>query len=67
MSALEKALRDTPPASVAALPEAAQAALAAQIKDARRRQHELTNEAVEKAIKGVPLPVRGVVRKAIRG
>lgn len=67
MSSLEKVLRSTPPPSVEALPVDVQDRLAEQIQDARRRQIERAGVAVDKALTGVPLPVRGVLRKAIRG
>lgn len=67
MSSLEKALRAQPPASVSALPTEIQNRLADQIVEAKRSQVETAQAAIDKAIKGVPLPVRGVVRKAING
>ena len=67
LSSLEKVLRAEPPASVAALPLDVQDRLAEQIVEVKRRQVVTAQAAVDKAIKGVPLPVRGVVRKAING
>ena len=67
MASLEKVLRAEPPASVAALSAKVQERLADQIVEVKRRQREMTSAAVDKAVKGVPLPVRGVVRKAISG
>lgn len=66
-SPLQRALRADPPAGVAALPAEVQDRLADLVDEARRRQARLMTEAVETAIKGVPLPVRGVVKKALLG
>lgn len=62
---LSHALGAEPPASVLALPEDAHARLAAHVEAASRRQSALVSDAVDAAVKGVPLPVRGVVRKAL--
>lgn len=62
---LTAALKSEPPASVAALSEDVRARLAEQIRSARRQQAEVVDESVRTAVKGVPLPVRGVVRKAL--
>lgn len=62
---LEEALGATPPASVLALPDALRDRLAEQVARARAQQRELTAQAVDRALAGVPLPVRGVVRKAL--
>lgn len=64
---LAAVLGATPPESVQALPADVRARLAEQVRDGRRRQAKLTEEAVERAITGVPLPVRSVIRKALVG
>ena len=65
MDPLTEVLRAEPPSTVQALPEEALEALAAQVVAARRANAELNTQAVETALRGVPLPVRGVVRKAL--
>ncbi len=60
-------LADPPPASVLALPEESRQRLAALLVAARERQQQQGDESVERALKGVPLPVRGLVRKALVG
>lgn len=62
---LEEALGATPPASVLALSDALRDRLAEQVTRACAQQRALTEQSVDKALKGVPLPVRGVVRKAL--
>jgi hypothetical protein len=42
-------------------------ALVDQIAVACQRQTRLIDDAVDSAIKGVPLPVRGIVKKALVG
>lgn len=66
-SELADALGEEPPAAVAALPPEVVARLACQIEDARSRQAAAMESGVRKALKGVPLPLRGVVRKALLG
>ena len=56
-----------PPASVAALPEEARADLAAVVADARRNQAAGLQQAFREALKHVPFPVRGVVKKVLLG
>ncbi|MGI8679964.1 MAG: hypothetical protein ACR2LX_15035 [Jatrophihabitans sp.] len=62
---LAAALRSEPPAAIAALPEDVRTRLAEQIRSARHRQATVVDDAVRTAVKGVPLPVRGIVRKAL--
>lgn len=62
---LREALGAEPPASVAALPAAVRQRLAEQVTAAKRRHHEEVEAAVDRALHGVPLPVRGAVRKAL--
>lgn len=64
---LARVLKAEPPPTVAALPAEVQASLAKGIESARRRQSDIIDEAVVVALKGVPLPVRGIVRKALLG
>ncbi len=64
---LTELLHDAPPPSVAALPEPSQRRLAELLVAARARQQQQGDESVERALKGVPLPVRGLVRKALVG
>jgi hypothetical protein len=66
-SDLTDALGVEPSAAVSALPPEVVARLAGQIDDARRRQAAAMESGVKKALKGVPLPLRGVVRKALLG
>ena len=67
MPSLADALGEEPPATVNALPDDVLAHLAEQIEDARRRQAASMNSAVTAALKGVPLPFRGMIRKALLG
>lgn len=55
------------PASIAALPESILARLLDQLHTAQRHQAEILDSSVKTAVKGVPLPVRGIVRKALTG
>ncbi|WP_370248899.1 hypothetical protein [Nocardioides sp.] len=64
---LAAVLGTTPPESVQALPDDVRQRLADQVRAGRRRQARLTEEAVDRAITGVPLPVRSVIRKALVG
>jgi len=52
---------------VAGLPDETLARLADQIAAARSRQSAMLDQAVRQALSGVPLPVRGIVRKALLG
>lgn len=65
MDALSEALRAEPPASVAALADDVRNRLAAQISAAKARQAELVADAELRALRGVPLPLRGLVAKAL--
>lgn len=56
-----------PPATVQALPDDVQLRLAGHVDTARRRQSDLISSSVDAAIRGVPLPVRGIVKKALLG
>jgi len=65
VDALSEILRDEPPTSVAALPDDVRARLADQIAAAKKHQAELVVEAEARALAGVPLPLRGIVKKAL--
>jgi hypothetical protein len=52
---------------VAELPDETLGRLAGQIATARDRQSAMLDDAVGEALRGVPLPVRGIVRKALLG
>lgn len=62
---LEHLLGSGLPASVQALPEEVRTRLAAQVRAARREEDRLMREATDKALRGVPLPFRGAVKKAL--
>lgn len=64
---LAEVLGEQPPAAVGALPPEVRSRLAGQIEAARRRQAEAMETGVKAALKGVPLPLRSVVRKALLG
>lgn len=55
------------PPSVTALPEDLRERLAQQVGVAQRHQARVVENAVRDAVKGVPLPVRGIIRKALLG
>lgn len=52
---------------VAELPDETLGGLAQQVAAARERQSAMLDNAVGQALRGVPLPVRGIVRKALLG
>jgi hypothetical protein len=62
---LARALRHTPSAAIAALPPQTLLRLTAQIDAGRRHHRSVADQAIARALKGVPLPVRGLVRKAL--
>jgi hypothetical protein len=62
---LADALGVPPPPAVAGLPDEVRDRLAAQVRAAQRRELRSAQAALETALKGVPLPVRGLVRKAL--
>ena len=64
-SPLHQVLVDEPPATVAALPDETLATLADLVRAAKRATVELNQQSVDAALRGVPLPLRGVVRKAL--
>jgi hypothetical protein len=55
------------PEGISALPDADRDALTAVILDARARQARGLQEALGAALKHVPLPLRGIVRKVLIG
>lgn len=65
-TSLDHLLGELPPA-VAALPDDQRALLATLVAQARERQARATDEATDIALRGVPLPVRGLIRKALLG
>ena len=66
-SSLAETLAADLPASVAELPRPVSDRLAEQVRAARERQVVLVEESVQAALQGVPLAVRGVVKKAVLG
>lgn len=64
---LSRVLGDPVTDGVAALPEETLDRLTDQIVAARSRQSAMLDQAVRQALSGVPLPVRGIVRKALLG
>lgn len=57
---------DLPPA-VAALPDDVQAQLVEHLKAARTAQNDALETSVNHALKAVPLPLRGVVKRVLLG
>lgn len=55
------------PPSVSALPEAVRTRLADQVRAAQRQQARVIEGAVRDALRSVPLPVRGIIRRALAG
>ncbi|WP_232677659.1 hypothetical protein [Nocardioides sp. R-C-SC26] len=62
---LTAVLRTDPPPGIQTLPDDVRARLADQIRVGKARQAELVAEAERQAISGVPLPLRGIVKKAL--
>jgi hypothetical protein len=62
---LEALLGKDTPDSVLALDPEVQSRLADQIRAARAHQLQLIEDSINTAVHGVPLPVRGIVRKAL--
>jgi hypothetical protein len=52
---------------IAGLPDETLFRLADQIAAAKGHQSSMLDDAVRQALSGVPLPVRGIVRKALLG
>ena len=57
---------DLPP-SVAELPAEVHAELAAHLKSARKAQDNALEGSINSALKAVPLPLRGVVKRVLLG
>jgi hypothetical protein len=64
---LRTLLRSDPPASVSALPAEVRADLVEVIADARGKQAADLQRAFDDALKHVPFPVRGIVKKIVLG
>jgi hypothetical protein len=64
---LRAVLAAEPPASVLALDEAKRGELADLIADSRRRQAESLEKSFTDALRHVPFPVRGIVKKVLLG
>jgi hypothetical protein len=64
---LQDFLGAAPPAAFAALDDGARAAFTDLVLDARRRQGAALEEAFGAALKHVPFPARGIVRKVLLG
>lgn len=62
---LTNALHTQPPASVCALPATVLDRLSEQVEAGRQRHLKVAEDATNKALKGVPLPVRSVIKKAL--
>lgn len=67
ITTLTELLGEPPPAAVAALPDATLDQLIEHIRTAQQRQAMLIADATDTAVKGVPLPVRGIVKRALLG
>jgi hypothetical protein len=64
---LRELLGAEPPESVTALDVEARGALADLLEDSRRRQTRSLEDAFTAALKQVPFPVRGIVKKVLLG
>ncbi|WP_375487419.1 hypothetical protein [uncultured Jatrophihabitans sp.] len=64
---LRALLADEPPATVLALPDPSLTALADLLEESRRRQEADMGRAFNAALKHVPFPVRGIVKKVLLG
>jgi hypothetical protein len=64
---LRQLLGTDPPASIAALSKADQERLVEIVAGARKRQSRDLAESFEAALKHVPFPIRGLVRKTLLG
>ena len=66
-TSLSELLGSAPPASVATLPEQTLSRLSDQIVAARHAQNAALGDSINAALKAVPLPLRGVVKKVLLG
>ncbi|MGI8678047.1 MAG: hypothetical protein ACR2LX_05045 [Jatrophihabitans sp.] len=64
---LRELLAGDPPASVLALSQTDREALAAVLGESRRAQASSLEQAFTAALKHVPFPVRGIVKKVLTG
>jgi hypothetical protein len=64
---LRELLGAEPPPSVSALNAEDRTALADLLEDSRRRQNRSLEDAFTAALKQVPFPVRGIVKKVLLG
>jgi hypothetical protein len=67
LAGLTEALGRRPPDALAELPAAALADLADAVHDARRTQGEHLVQALDRALKVAPKPIRGALRKLLVG
>jgi hypothetical protein len=67
MAQLRAALGKEPPPGLATLDEATLVSLAAAIQEAEERQKLALREASDRALRHIPRPLRGPVRKALFG
>jgi hypothetical protein len=63
---LRRVLGAAPPDSIANLPAPVLERLVGQIEAAREHHRRVAEDAVRTVISGAPLPVRGIVRKALQ-
>ncbi len=64
---LHDLLGGPPPPGIAALPDDVRADLAEVLHEARRRQALSLAESFDAALRHVPFPVRGIVRRIVLG
>jgi hypothetical protein len=64
---LHELLGAPPPESVRALDAAARASLLAVLRESRERQNRALEDAFATALRHVPFPVRGIVKKVLLG
>ena len=64
---LRELLGAQPPPGIVALPDQTRDALSAIVLDARKRQAQSLQTALAAALKHVPLPARGIVRRVLIG
>jgi hypothetical protein len=64
---LRELLGAEPPGSVSSLDVGARSALVELLEDSRRRQTQSLEDAFTAALKQVPFPVRGIVKKVLLG
>jgi hypothetical protein len=67
MAQLRAALGEHPPQGLSALEDPTLITLAAAIREAEERQERALREASDQALRHIPRPLRGPVRKALFG